>query len=111
MVVIIDGPADGAEGIVTAGQDIGKRKLLHPGGSCRLDNAHVGDIMAHHGIKFDLQILHVFSVVVLFENPISNGPFFRFVPVRLQISCRKQLLRLLLLYNLVSVDKKNTAFV
>ena len=54
MVILVDGAAYGAEGIVAVGQHIWNGKLFHAGGLCRLDNAYKCNIVRCHGVKFQL---------------------------------------------------------
>lgn len=40
-----------------------------------LDNAHIGDVVGHHGVKADLQVLRIAGDVVGLENGPGHGPF------------------------------------
>ena len=51
VVIFIDGPAHGTETVVAVGEHIGKRKLRKAARACRLNNAHIGDVMRGKGIK------------------------------------------------------------
>ena len=64
VVILVDGAADRAQGIVTVGQHIGERELLHPGCSRRLDDADKGNIVGRHGVEPDPQVVHVIGSIV-----------------------------------------------
>ena len=72
VVVLIDGAAHRAQGVVAVGQNVGERELLHPGRLGGLHDANKGDVVAGHGVEFDLQILHVAGCVVLLHNGVSH---------------------------------------
>ena len=81
VVVLVDGAAHRAQGVVAVSQNIGDRKLLHSGCLGGLHNAHKGDVVAGHGVEFDLKILHVAGRVVLLHNGVSH----RALPVVLPV--------------------------
>ena len=74
MVILIDGAAYGAEAVVAVGQGVGNGKFLHAGGSGLLDDAHIGDVVGQHGIKFNFQIFRVVAGVVGLQNVPGHGP-------------------------------------
>ncbi len=51
VVILIDGAAYRAKGIVAVGHRVGEREFLKSAGASRLNNADIGDIVAHHGVK------------------------------------------------------------
>ena len=73
VVVLVDGAAYGAEGIVAVGQHIGQGELGHAGGPGGLDNAHIGDVVGSHGVKLQLQVVHIPAVVVGLQNAVGHG--------------------------------------
>ncbi len=73
MVVLVDGAAHGAEGIVTVGQNVGQRERFHAGGPGGLDNANVGDVMGGHGVELQTHIVHVLHSIVGFQDAVSHG--------------------------------------
>ena len=75
MVILIDSAAHGTQAVVAVGKRIGDGKLLHAGGPGLLDNAHIGDVVGHHGVKADLQVLRIAGDVVGLENGPGHGPF------------------------------------
>ena len=75
MVVLVDGTAHGAQGIVAIGHGIRKRELLQAAGAGRLDNAHIGNVMGHHGIEADAHrcLVGAGHDVMCTQNLVSNG--------------------------------------
>ena len=73
VVVLIDGAAHGAEGVVAVGQHIGQGELGHAGGPGGLDDAHIGDVVGGHGVEFQPEVVHVGALVVAFQNAIGHG--------------------------------------
>ena len=73
MVVLIDGAAHGAEGVVAVGQGIGDGELPHAGGPGLLNDAHIGNIVAGHRVKANLQSLRIAGAAVGLENPPGQG--------------------------------------
>ena len=73
VVVVVDGAADRAQGVVAAGQGIGEGELLHAAGACRLHDADVGDVVAGHGVEADLEVVHGGSGVVVLEDAVGDG--------------------------------------
>ena len=78
VVVLIDGAADSTERVMAVGEHIGEREFLHPGGSCRLDNADIGNVMAGHGIELQSELIHVFTLVMGFDDGICHRALFCF---------------------------------
>ena len=66
MVVLVDGAADRAQAVVAVGHDVGQRKFFHAGGAGRLDDAHVGDIVAGHRVELHPQVLHGIAGIMCF---------------------------------------------
>ena len=75
MVVLVDGASHGAEGIVAVGQSVGDGERPHAGGPGLLDDAHVGNIVAGHGVEADAQVLRVAGDAVGLEDAPGQGPF------------------------------------
>ena len=73
VVVLVDGAAHGAQGVVAVGEHIGERELLQPGGPGRLDDAHVGDVVRGHGVEAQLQIIHISAGVVAGQDAVGHG--------------------------------------
>ena len=73
MVILINRPAHGTEAVVTVGQHVGHGKFPHAGCPGRLDDAHVGDVMAGQGIKAHFEMLHVPAPVMCSQNRVRNG--------------------------------------
>ncbi len=65
MVVFIDGTAYGAEGVVAVGHGVGEGEFLQAGGACCLYDAHVGDVVAHHGVEADAHLVALRAVYVM----------------------------------------------
>ena len=80
VVILIDGAADGAQGVVAVGQDIGHGKFLHAGGPGGLDNAHISDIMAGQRIITHPQMVHILCCIMRFQDPVCDRPFRRLLP-------------------------------
>ena len=64
VVVLVDGAAHGAQGVVAAGEHIGNGKALHARGSGRLNDAHIGDVVGGEGVKPDLKSGRIAALVV-----------------------------------------------
>ena len=79
VIVLVDGTAHGAQRIVTVGQHIGHREFRHAGGTGRLDDAHIGNVVGGHGVKSDRQLFHAPRRVVLGQDGIGHGPLFGFL--------------------------------
>ena len=59
--------------VVAVGEGVGDGEFLHPGGPGLLDDAHIGDVVGHHGVKADLQMRRVTGGVVGLENGPGQG--------------------------------------
>ena len=66
VVILIDGAAHRAQGVVAVGQNIGKGEFLHSRSTGCLDDADEGDIVGCHGVKADLQMIHVLRRIMGF---------------------------------------------
>ena len=77
MVVLVDGAADSAQGVVAVGEQIGQGELGHAGGTGRLDDTNIGDVMRGHGVVLQLEVLHVIHGVVGLQDTISHGALAR----------------------------------
>ena len=73
VVVFVDGAAHGAQRVMAVGEHVGQRELLHTRGTCRLDDADKGDVVARHGVEADLECLGVAGRVMCLKNRISDG--------------------------------------
>ena len=78
MVVLIDGAAYRAQGVVAVGHGIGQRELPQAAGAGRLDNAHIGNVMAYHGVKADAELLFARSIprrtdIMRTQNLVGDG--------------------------------------
>ena len=73
MVVLVDGAAHGTQAVVAVGEGIGNGELLHAGGPGLLDDAHIGDVVGHHGIEADLQLHGVGGCVMGLQDPPGHG--------------------------------------
>ena len=76
VIVLVDCAADGAEAVMAVGQSIGHREFLHSGGASLLDDADVGDIVAHQGVKANFELFRVFRNAVGLENTPCQGFLF-----------------------------------
>ena len=79
VVVLVDGAADRAQGVVAVGQDVGQRELLHAGRLGGLDDADERDVMGGHRIELDAQLVHGVRLVVFFQDAIGDGTGLRFL--------------------------------
>ena len=75
VVILIDGPAYRAKGIVAICQYIRNRELFHAGSLGCLYNTHEGDVMGCHAVKPQLEMFHVTGCIVGLQNGVGNGPF------------------------------------
>ena len=73
VVVLVDGAADGAQGVVAVGQQVGQGELRHAGGTTGLDDAYVGNVVGSHGVVLQLQIVHVAGGVVGLEDAVGHS--------------------------------------
>ena len=89
VVVLVDGAAHRAQGIMAIGERVGNGEFFKPARLRRLDNAHVCDIVRGDRIETDAEVLLVARVVRL-QNGIGEGVFDR----RLLLIRSKERLRL-----------------
>ena len=73
VVVLVDGAAHGAQGVVAVGEDVGQGELLHAGGPRGLDDAHVGDVVGGHGVKPEGQAVRIAGCIVGHEDGVGHG--------------------------------------
>ncbi len=74
MVILQDGAAHCAEGIVAVGEHIGDGEFLQSGGPGSLENVHIVVVRGHHGVEAQLQVLGIAGMIVLLQDLISHGP-------------------------------------
>ena len=77
MVVFVDRPADGAETVVTVRQNVGDGEARQAAGSCRLDDADVGDIVGDQAVEGDVELTVRRFFAVAGQNFRGNGLFLR----------------------------------
>ena len=111
VVVVVDGAPHGAERVVAVRQNVGQREALHPGGPCRLDDAHEGDVVGGHGVELDLQTFHGSRRIVSLEYAPGDGPPQGRRPVRVLSGQLADLSRLRLPDDLRPVDEVNALIV
>ena len=75
MVVFIDGAAHSTQAVVTVGQSIRDGKFLHAGGAGLLNDAYISNVVRHHCIKSDTQILGIAGYIVSLKNAPSHSAF------------------------------------
>ena len=73
MVILVDGPAHRAKGIVAVGQHIGNREFLQARCSGCLDNSHECDVVGGQFIEFDLKAFHISGGVVVLQYVVCHG--------------------------------------
>ena len=73
MVILVDGAAYSAQGVVAVGQHIGQGELLEPGGPGGLDDAHIGDVVAGHGVHLQLEGILAAGGVVAGQDAVGHG--------------------------------------
>ena len=87
VVVLIDGAAHRAQGVVAVGHGIRNREFLETAGARRLDDAHIRDVVGNHRIKTDTHFLALGAVdVVGTEDSVGDGVFAGLV--RRRQACR-----------------------
>ena len=74
MVILQDGAAHCAEGIVAVGEHIGNGEFLQSGGPGGLENVHIVVVRGHHGVEAQLEILGIAGMIVLLQDLICHGP-------------------------------------
>ena len=77
VVVLVDGAADRAQGVVAVGEDVGQRELRHARSLGGLNDADKGDVVGRHGIEFDAQVFHRVRLVVGLQDAIGDGAGLR----------------------------------
>ena len=82
MVVLIDGSAHGAQGVVAVCQHVGHGEMIHPRSLRGLYNPHERDVMGSHGVKAKAQLFHIVRKIVLLQNGPGDGPLPGLLPVR-----------------------------
>ena len=76
VVVLVDGASHGAERVVAVGERVGQGEGFEARGAGRLDDAYVGDVVAHHGVEADAHLLALGAIdVVGAENLVGYGLF------------------------------------
>ena len=75
VVILIDGAAHGAQGVVAVGHSVRNGELLQAGSLGGLNNADEGDVVGDQGIKLDLHLLGVLALVVGAQDGIRDGLF------------------------------------
>ena len=103
MVILVDGPAYRRKAVVTVGQDIGKRKLLHSGGFGGLNDTYERNVVGSHRVKTQTQVLHIRREVMGFQDRPGDGAFPVLGPVCISAAERPDLFRLLFRYELSAV--------
>ena len=73
VVILVDGAAHGAQGVVAVGEHIGQGEGLHARGPGSLDDTHIGDVMGGHGVEFQGQPLQAGGGVVGLQNGPGHG--------------------------------------
>ena len=66
VVVLIDGSAHRAQGVVAVAEHIGHREFLNSAGPRGLQNAHIVVVRGYQGVEFEPQVFHVVPLVVRF---------------------------------------------
>lgn len=102
VVVLVDGSAHRAQGIVAVGEHVGQRKPLHPRSPGCLDHPHEGDVVGGHGVEFEPETVHVAGCVVGFEDVVGDGFVARLFAIHTHL-----LYRLGFRNNFASMKKKN----
>ena len=75
VVILVDGAAHGAQGVVAVGHGIGNGEFLQTGGLGGLDDTHVGDVMGNEAVKLQMELAGLLPHVVLAEDLIGDGLF------------------------------------
>ncbi len=74
MVILIDGAAHSAKGVMAAGQDVRYREGIHARCFGSLDDPHVRNVVACQGIEADLQLLHIVILIVCLQDAVGDRP-------------------------------------
>ena len=75
MVILVDRSADRTETVVTVRQNIGDRELGQAGCPGGLDNTYIGNIMGGQAVEAQLQMLHIFILIMGLQDPVSDRAF------------------------------------
>ena len=88
VVVLVDGTAHCAQGIVAVGHGIRKRELFQSAGAGRLNDTDVGDVVGNHGIETDAKFLAFGAVHIMrTKNLIGDGILAGFVRSHIRLLC------------------------
>ena len=99
VVVLVDGAADGAQGVMAGGEHVGHGELLKTARLGGLDNAHVGDVMAGEAVEGDLEARLVPGGVVGLHDAVGDGAAACFLAVGHAARKTNQCLMVVLGYN------------
>ena len=76
MVIFIDGASHCAQRVVAVGHCVRQREFLQTRGAGCLYDAHISDVVAHHGIETDAHLVALGAVyVVAPQNGIGDCVF------------------------------------
>ena len=81
MVVLVDGAPYGGQAVVAVGQDVGNGEMVQAAGNGRLDDPHIGDVMAGKSIELQMEVFHPAALLVGFHHLIGQGLLHPFRPV------------------------------
>ena len=112
MIILIDRTAHGTEGVMAVRQHIRQRELRHAGGPRGLYDAHIGYVMAGHGIESDSQLIHSYCRIMSLEYAIGHRSLPRRSLIRKRAKHALQLCGILFLdypvtiYQIYSMTRK-----
>ncbi len=87
VVVLVDGTAHRAQGVVAVGHGIRNREFLETAGARRLDDTHIRDVVGDHRIETDTHFLALGAIDVMgTEDSVGDGVFAGLV--RRRQACR-----------------------
>ena len=107
VVILIDGTAYRAKGVVAVGKHVGDGELLKSRCPCCLDDTDKCDVVGGHLVKLNLQILHILCSVVLLQNAVSHCGLQSILFTDLKARCLCRSLR----DQLLSVDQIRPCFI
>ena len=110
MVVLVNGAAHSAQGVVAVGEHVGQGELLHAGGPGGLDDAHIGDIVAGHGVKLQGELLHVIHGVMGLQDGVGHGALLGLVLGRDVAQAAGELLMVSLIYHSLAMEQIHAVF-
>ena len=110
MVVLVNGAAYGAQGVVAVGEHIGQGELLHAGGPGGLDDAHIGDVVAGHGVKLQGELLHVIHGVMGLQDGVGHGALLGLIFGRNAAQAAGELLMVSLIYHSLAMEQVHAVF-